>query len=69
MCQQVGGDGGIYRRDGEAAEAGFLGDDARQWLAAEAGKGGFGLLALVFEAVAGVFEVGAVLFGLTQVEA
>ena len=52
-----------------AAEAGFLGDDARQWLAAEAGKGGFGLLALVFEAVAGVFEVGAVLFGLTQVEA
>ena len=29
LCQQVGGDGGIYRRDGEAAEAGFLGDDAR----------------------------------------
>ena len=36
--------------------------------AEQAGEGGFGLLALVFEAVVVAFEVGAVLFGFAQVK-
>ena len=64
MRRDAAVDGG----DGERFQARFVRNDAADRCAEQAGEGGFGLLALVFEAVAVTFEVGAVLFGFAQVK-
>ena len=68
LCEEMRRDAAVNGGHGQRFQAWLLVDDAADRCAEQAGKGGFGLLALVFEAVAVGVEVGAVLFGFAQVE-
>ena len=68
LCEEMRRDAAVDGGHGQCFQAWLLVDDAADRCAQQAGEGGFGLLPLVFEAVAVGVEVGAVLFGFAQVE-